>query len=273
MARNWTTQQKHAIEAVDGSVLVSAAAGSGKTAVLTQRVINRLTDSENPVPADKLLIVTFTRAAASEMRERISAALSELIRQDPANKNLISQQMLLPSAKICTIDSFCLDLVKENFQHLSISPDFRIGDEGEIALLSKEAMDITMEQLYEKDSDGSFSSLTELLFSGRDDSNLCEMIEKLYTASMSFPFPERWLDELCRNFEDTANVNSSVYGKIVLDYVSRALDYINDTLESMLESVQGDEVLEKAYYDTLSSDMAQVSFMLESINNGNDLTV
>ncbi len=268
MARNWTTQQKHAIEAVDGSVLVSAAAGSGKTAVLTQRVINRLTDSENPVPADKLLIVTFTRAAASEMRERISAALSELIRQDPANKNLISQQMLLPSAKICTIDSFCLDLVKENFQHLSISPDFRIGDEGEIALLSKEAMDITMEQLYEKDSDGSFSSLTELLFSGRDDSNLCEMIEKLYTASMSFPFPERWLDELCRNFEDTANVNSSVYGKIVLDYVSRALDYINDTLESMLESIQGDEVLEKAYYDTLSSDMAQVSFMLESINNG-----
>lgn len=265
MARQWTEQQRHAIEALDGSVLVSAAAGSGKTAVLTQRVINRLTDSENPVSADKLLIVTFTRAAASEMRERIGAALTSLIREDPTNKNLISQQMLLPSAKICTIDSFCLDLVKENFQHLSISPDFRIGDEGELALLSKEAMDITMEQLYADDADGSFRNLTELLFVGRDDSNLCENIEKLYTAAMSFPFPERWLDELCESFDSDRTVTQSIYGRIILDYVRRALSYIVDTLNSMSESINGDEILEKAYYDALSSDMAQVRNMLEGI--------
>ena len=126
------------------------------------------------------------------------------------NKNLINQQILLPSAKICTIDSFCLDLVKENFQHLSVSPDFKIGDEGEIALLAKEAMDITMEELYCADEDGDFKNLNELLFSGRDDTNLCDMIEKLYTASMSFPFPEKWLDSLSESFEKAEGIKESV---------------------------------------------------------------
>ena len=141
MARIWTKAQSDAINALDGSVLVSAAAGSGKTAVLTQRVINRLTDADNPTSVDRLLIVTFTRAAAQEMKQRISDALSDMLKNDPTNTNLINQQILLPTAKICTIDSFCSDLVRENFQALSLSPDFRIGDEGELQLLSKQAMD------------------------------------------------------------------------------------------------------------------------------------
>ncbi len=265
MSRNWTPQQNDAINALDGSVLVSAAAGSGKTAVLTQRVIGRLTDSENPVSADRLLIVTFTRAAASEMRERISAALTSLIRQDPTNNNLINQQMLLPSAKICTIDSFCLDLVKENFQHLSVSPDFKIGDEGEIALLAKEAMDLTMEQLYEGDENGEFKNLTELLFAGRDDSNLCNMIEKLYTASMSFPFPEKWLDSLSDSFGYSGGVKESVYGKIVLDHVRRVLDYTRDLTNNMIITASDDEVLQSAYVDALVSDRAQIEYIIDSI--------
>ncbi len=265
MARNWTAGQSDAINALDGSVLVSAAAGSGKTAVLTQRVINRLTDKENPVSADRLLIVTFTKAAASEMRERISSALAALIREDPANKNLINQQILLPSAKICTIDSFCLDLVKENFQHLSVSPDFRIGDEGEIALLSKEAMDMTMEQLYREDEDGDFRNLNELVFSGRDDSHLCDMIEKLYTASMSFPFPEKWLDTLVCSFEKGENIKDSVYGKIVLDYVIRVLQYTRDLTNNMLVSIADNADLQKAYLNALTTDRAQIEYMLEAI--------
>ncbi|MBQ7294620.1 MAG: helicase-exonuclease AddAB subunit AddA [Clostridia bacterium] len=265
MSRKWTPQQNDAINALDGSVLVSAAAGSGKTAVLTQRVIGRLTDSENPVGADRLLIVTFTRAAASEMRERISGALTSLIRKDPTNKNLINQQMLLPSAKICTIDSFCLDLVKENFQHLSVSPDFKIGDEGEIALLAKEAMDITMEQLYGGDSEGDFKKLTELLFSGRDDSNLCDMIEKLYTASMSFPFPEKWLDCLSESFVSDSEVKNSVYGKIILSHAERVLDYLKDLINNMLLTVADCEALQKAYLSALSSDRAQIEYIIDAI--------
>lgn len=265
MSRQWTPQQNDAINALDGSVLVSAAAGSGKTAVLTQRVIGRLTDSENPVSADRLLIVTFTRAAASEMRERISGALTSLIRKDPTNRNLINQQMLLPSAKICTIDSFCLDLVKENFQHLSVSPDFKIGDEGEIALLAKEAMDITMEQLYEGDEGGSFKNLTELLFAGRDDSNLCDMIEKLYTASMSFPFPERWLDSLAESFSEKKGITESVYGEIILSHIKRVLDYSRDLINNMLLTVADSEALQKAYLSALSSDRAQIEYIADAI--------
>ncbi len=266
MPRNWTPQQNNAINALDGNVLVSAAAGSGKTAVLTQRVIGRLTDSKNPVSADRLLIVTFTRAAASEMRERISSALSELIKNNPADKNLVNQQMLLPSAKICTIDSFCLDLVKENFQHLSLAPDFKIGDEGELTVLSKEAMDITMEQLYGSDESGNFKRLSELLFSGRDDSKLCDTIEKLYTASMSFPFPEKWLDSLSCSFEKGDDIKNGIYGKTVLDYVKRVLNYTRDLSNSMLLSAADDEALSKAYTDALSSDRAQIEYILERIS-------
>ena len=130
----WTYEQENAINARHGSVLVSAAAGSGKTAVLTQRVIERITDRENPTSVDRLLIVTFTRAAAQEMRERISDRVSNLLKENPGDINLINQQMLLPGAKITTIDSFCMNLVKENFQLLGISPDFRMAEESELKI-------------------------------------------------------------------------------------------------------------------------------------------
>ena len=124
MGVNWTTDQRHAIECRKGSVLVSAAAGSGKTAVLVERVIRRLTDKDNPCSAEDLLIVTFTRAATAQMREKILKRLSE----DPTDRHLRRQYMLLPFAKICTIDSFCNDLVRENFHALGISPDYSLLD-------------------------------------------------------------------------------------------------------------------------------------------------
>lgn len=265
MAKNWTAEQKNAINALDGNVLVSAAAGSGKTAVLTQRVIKMISEGDSPVSADKLLIVTFTRAAAKEMRERISAALSELIRKDPTNRRLINQQMLLASAKICTIDSFCFDLVKENFEHLPFAPDFKIGDEGELALIAKQAMDVTMETLYAEDKDGKFKDLAELLFSGRDDSKLCETIDKLYIAAMSFPFPDKWLQELCDSFDGTKNVRDSLYGKIILEHLLSATDYLLDIIDTMLLNITGDEVFEKAYYDGVTTDKAQIENVREKI--------
>ena len=268
MKREWTKAQSDAIGALDGSVLVSAAAGSGKTAVLTQRVINRLTDKNNPTSVDRLLIVTFTRAAAQEMKQRISDALSDLLKKDPNNSNLINQQILLPTAKICTIDSFCSDLVKENFQALSLSPDFRIGDEGELQLLSKQAMDMTMEQMYEQDSSGSFRNLTELLFSSRDDSKTAEMAEKLYHNSISFPFPEKWLDEICLEYGENADIRNSSYGRIILGHTKKALEYCCELAESILQ--QCEEYVEFAgiFNDAVVMDKAQIDYIIDRINTG-----
>lgn len=268
MSRQWTDNQLKAIDALDGSILVSAAAGSGKTAVLTQRVINRLTDSKNPVSADRLLIVTFTRAAAKEMRDRISQELTRLLREDPNNKMLADQQMLLPSAKICTIDSFCYDLVKENFQYLFISPDFKIGDEGELALLSREAMDITMEELYKADDNGNFKNLSELVFVGRDDTRLTEMIEKLHTSAMSFPFPDKWLEELGKSFVPGENVKDSVYGKIVLSHIRDSLVYCISMIKQMTDACDENPIADKAYRQALSEDLAQTEYILDRILTG-----
>ena len=268
MARNWTDAQKDAINALNGSVLVSAAAGSGKTAVLTQRVINRLTDEKNPTSVDRLLIVTFTRAAAQEMKQRISDALSALLKKDPSNSNLINQQILLPTAKICTIDSFCSDIVKENFQALDLSPDFRIGDAGELQLLSKQAMDMTMEQMYEADADDNFKGLTELLIDSRDDSKIAELAEKLYRNSVSFPFPERWLEDLCADYDESVNIKDSSYGKIILDHLSAVLNYCSEIAESILHQCDGDEVMTKIFYDAVTTDKAQIEYIKERIDSG-----
>ena len=145
--REWTPDQKNAIEARGGTLLVSAAAGSGKTAVLVERVVQRLLDPINGCDADRLLVVTFTKAAAAEMRERISAALSARLAARPDDARLLRQQMLLPCAAICTIDSFCNDLVRENFHRLDLAPDYKILDAGELTLLRSEAMDIAMDIL------------------------------------------------------------------------------------------------------------------------------
>ena len=130
--RKWTGAQQDAISARGGTVLVSAAAGSGKTAVLVERVISRLTDPVSPVDADRMLVVTFTRAAAAEMKDRIAARLSQMQDSDPQNPLFRRQQLLLSRASISTVHSFCKDLIQENFYRLGISPEFRILDDGEI---------------------------------------------------------------------------------------------------------------------------------------------
>ncbi len=267
MSPKWTKEQSEAISARRGSVLVSAAAGSGKTAVLTRRVIERLTDKENPSGADRLLIVTFTKAAASEMKTRISKALEEEIKKDPGNERLVFQQMLLPSAKICTIDSFCSSLVREHFEALDLSPDFRTADEGELELLSQNALALTLEELYEK-GEKSFLDLTELLFKGRDDSFLSEMILELYRQSVSYPFPERWLAEIAADYKDEKKIEESRFGKIILDYANEAVDYCRDIVSSTKKMIAGDKELEKAFLKAAESDGAQLEFLHEKLLEG-----
>ena len=167
-------------------MLVSAAAGSGKTAVLVQRVIDILTDREHPVDADRILVVTFSNAAAEEMRQRINARLSELLAENPTDSYLLRQRTLLSAAHISTVHSFCLDLVRANFQLLDIPADFRLGSQNEIDLLEEDVAVQTIEQNYE-DNDGSFSDLVELVSSGRDDKGLQDTLHRLYGFVRSHP--------------------------------------------------------------------------------------
>lgn len=263
--RNWTEAQKDAINARGGNVLVSAAAGSGKTAVLVERVTRRITDAENPVRADRFLIVTFTRAAAGEMRERIDAAINELIAKNPADSRLVTQKMLLSAAKICTIDSFCSSLIKENFNEVDFAPDFKTADEGELSLISAQAADMTMEELYNR-KDKSFRDLVELLFAGRDDSRLSECIVSLYKSSRSFPFPESWLDSLVSDFEGNVSLRESRHGEVLFSYAKSLCEYSLSITRDALREIAGDPDLEKMLYDALSSDAAQYEYILSFIS-------
>lgn len=267
MKRNWTPRQKNAIDARRGSILVSAAAGSGKTAVLTERVIQRITDKENPTSIDRLLIVTFTRAAAQEMRERISEAVSSLLKENPGEVNLINQQMLLPSAQISTIDSFCMNLVKENFQLLGISPDFRTADESELKVIKTAAMDMAVESMY-KDGGESFRTLVEVLFRGRDDSSIEETMEKLYQSAISYPFPESRLDEFSKSFADDKSLCESIYGKRIIAHLKEILGYAIESSDEILSAIGNDEILTKMLYDAVSTDKAQCEYIVSFLDEG-----
>ena len=267
MSRNWTQQQKNAIEARKGSVLVSAAAGSGKTAVLVQRVIERITDTEKPTDADRLLIVTFTKLAAQEMRERIAAAIAELIKKDPSDVRLIRQQMLLSDAKICTIDSFCSSVVKENFELLDISSDMRTADEGELALIKKEAVSATVEKMYDGGSED-FRRLVEILFSGVGDSEVEAAIDRVYEVSRSFAFPENWLRELADAYSPVESAKESIHGKLILERVRYGVEYSISVFSRLLEEIACDEISEKIYENAVGVDIAQCEYILSAINSG-----
>lgn len=195
----WTEDQQKAIDLRYRNILVSAAAGSGKTAVLVERIINIITDKDNPVDIDKLLIVTFTNAAAAEMRERIGEAINKKINENPNSRNLQRQLILLNKASISTLHSFCLNLIKNNFHQLDIEPNFRVGDTTEINLLKVEAMEELLEEKYKEGSER-FLSLVESYCDNKSDRALSEIILKLYGFSMSMAEPEEWLLKSAERF-------------------------------------------------------------------------
>ncbi len=267
MSRSWTENQKDAINSRRGDIVVSAAAGSGKTAVLVERVIQRITDEKNPTSADRLLIVTFTKAAANEMLERITAAVEALLRENPTDANLIKQQMLLPTAKICTIDSFCASLVRENFELLDFSPDSVNAEEGELEIIKNDSVNEALCRMYDEGGED-FRNLSELLFRGRDDSYLAETVKKLYEASRSFPFPDFWLDSLCDSFRGDISLSESVYGKIIIPYVCDCLDYAVDIADYILAECEGNDEYTGVFYDAVNEDRRQYTACLELLNEG-----
>lgn len=225
MSKNWTDNQRKAIDARGMQVLVSAAAGSGKTAVLTERVKNILSDTDDPCGVTEILVVTFTRAAASEMRDRIYNALKETSSLNSADSDYLRRQtMLLPTADICTIDSFCAKIVRENFSLAGVGVDFKLLDEKDIAELTENAVREVIDELYEE-NDVAFKTLTTMFLTERDDKTLGEVIQTLYRYSRSYPSPQLWLKKLVASFDCEKSPNETVWADIIYKYIDMFADY------------------------------------------------
>ena len=235
MKVKYTPEQEAVINLRDCNLLVSAAAGSGKTAVLTQRIIERLCDAQNPISIDRILIVTFTQAAAAEMRERIASALHDKIAECPTDTRLKKQITLLHNAQITTIDSFCLYLLKNHFHDINLDPAFQMIDENGVKLL----MDETMDELFADkitSPDEGFLAFVEAFTNGWDLKNAKEKILQIYKFSQSHPFPEEWLQECAESIldADEAHFAELPWKEMLTEYEKMVLDesiaYIREAL-------------------------------------------
>ena len=200
MAMNWTDEQKKVISLRDRNILVSAGAGSGKTAVLVQRILSKIMDEKHPVDIDRLLIMTFTRAAAGEMRERILAALEVALYENPDNEHLQKQMTLIHTAQITTIDGFCSYIIRNYFHLIDLDPGYRTADEGELKLLKEDVLKNLVEEYYAA-NDEDFVEFVECYASGKTDEGIHDMILKVYEAAMSHPKPDEWLNQCARIYE------------------------------------------------------------------------
>lgn len=259
----WTNEQHQAIYEKDLNILVAAAAGSGKTAVLVERIINKIINEK--IDIDKILLVTFTNAAASEMRERILSAIYKKIEKEPENKNLQKQITLLSRASICTIHSFCLDVIKNNFYEIDISPNFRIGEETELEILKYDVIEELFENKYENE-DKEFLKLIENYTGYRDDENLKQLILKIHKYIQSSPYPEKWLEEKINkfNYENKLeeDFSKNEWGKILINHIKDKMQLSINTLNLIKQEFQKSIELEK-FYKTICNDIIE----LEKIQN------
>lgn len=218
MATKWTNEQLSAIESKGQNLLLSAAAGSGKTAVLVERIISRITDSKNPIDADKLLVVTFTNAAANEMRERIISGLEKLCENDPENSHIFRQLTLLKRAQITTIDSFCIDVLRKFFVEAGLSPEFMIADPTECKVLLDEVLDNVINEMYDDKVFGAdFLCLMESYANSKaNDKSFRELLTSIYYFSCSLPYPDEWLDNSCEKFLLKTDFSESPYKDIII---------------------------------------------------------
>lgn len=240
--RNWTTEQQQCLTAT-GTVLVSAAAGSGKTAVLVERVIRLVTDPVCPVDVDELLVVTFTKAAAAEMKQRLAQALAEQLAARPSDHRLQRQLMRLPGASISTVHSFCGNLIREHFHRLpEVSPQFRVAEEGQTAPLRTEAMNEVLEEFY-KAGDPAFLQLVDLLGGARDDAKLAARVERLYDFVQAAPYPERWLQQQAALYHEQLPAADTPFGQEITLGIEDTLNWCDQLYDKALRLVEQDEGL------------------------------
>ena len=223
----WTNEQLQAIQEKNSNILVAAAAGSGKTAVLVERIIHKIIDEQMDI--DKILVVTFTNAAASEMRERILEAIYKKLEENPENVHLQRQIILLNKASICTIHSFCLDVIHNHFYEIDLPSNFKIADTAEIDLLKQEVLDDLFEQKY-TENDKNFIELLENYTNYRGDEALQELVLKIYKFIQSSPFPIKWLQEKLELLKiEDKDISQTIWGKLIIQTVD------DDIQESIMQ--------------------------------------
>jgi len=258
-----TDEQEQVINSRNCNLLVSAAAGSGKTAVLVERIIKKVTDAEHPIGIDELLVVTFTKAAAAQMKERISDAIGSRLRLEPGNVHLQKQVTLVKNAKIMTIDSFCLDVIRNYFHHIELDPGFAVANEAELTLMKSDVLDGVVEEYYKAASE-EFIEFIECYAPGRSDERLMEYVFKLYDLCMGYPWPMDWLENMTRNYEydgmdafyDSPLINDS------LRHIKGELEeaaILNDEAMEACKAVGGPYM----YGEALQDDKSLVSWLME----------
>ena len=241
---NWTKEQKQAIEEKNSNLLVAAAAGSGKTAVLVERMIQKIL--QDKIDIDRMLIVTFTNAAASEMREKILNAIYEKIEEKPEEEHLQRQLNLLSKASISTIHSFCLDVIRNHFYETKLSPNFRIGDSSEIELLKQETMEEVLEEGYEKE-DEDLLFLLDAYANYRGDEPLQAVLFHLYEYIQSTPFPKKWLEEKVQMFDirQEGDFSETIWGKELRKEWKKCIEETVVALRTVKEKLEESPELSK----------------------------
>lgn len=258
MAVKWTEKQQQVIDSRNRNLLVSAAAGSGKTAVLVERIIQMISGGDHPLDIDQLLVMTFTNAAAAEMRERIGAAVEKKLKEHPEDEHLWLQAALIPQAMITTIDSFCLNIIRNHFNSLDIDPSFRIGDEGELSLLRGDVMGEMLEACYEE-GDEAFAGFVEHFGRGKSDKGIEDVILQAWQFSQSHPWPSLWL-KACRRELDEENLKEmekSPWMRFLFKDTARQMEELGGQLDTALE-VCREENGPLAYEPMLMSDRAKI---------------
>ena len=267
----WTNEQWEAITAKGCNLLVAAAAGAGKTAVLVERIIKKITDEENPTDIDRLLVVTFTNAAATEMRERIADAITKVLEEKPDSDFIRRQLILLNKASIMTIHSFCTEVIRNNFQSLDIDPGFRIADETESTLMRLEALNEVFEEQYENEDNSAFFDLLESFGGNRGDERLMELVLELHTFVQSSPWPEEWLETMVEEFNvsDDVKFASTSWGKVILTSVRIELEGIRNMMLQALDTIKSEHTLDN-YAGLFREETENIEHLLSIVNNDDD---
>lgn len=263
----WTDAQRDAIDARDGTVLVSAAAGSGKTAVLVRRVIEMITGEKNPCSVDELLIVTFTKAAAAQMKEKINEALVSLIRDETRLERksyLIRQQMLLKCARVSTIDSFCGEVVKQNIHALPLDSNYKLLDESAMKVIQNEAYEEVAEKFY-RDGDKTFLLLADMFTKSNDDKLLKELVFSLYDFAVSYKNPKKWIEEIDRKFRNDKTDCTNPYAVTLVNNLRNDVSYCRILAEKAYSVAAEDELTFSAYKETLLSDIEMFDNLLDKL--------
>lgn len=256
MAVTWTKEQQKVIDSRGKSLLVSAAAGSGKTAVLVARILSKIMDPVSPVDIDRLLVVTFTNAAAAGMRERITNTIEKALRSDPNNAHLQRQSALIHNAQIMTIDSFCLQLIRSHFHVIGLDPDFRVADPGELHLLKEEVFTNVIEQFYAQ-KDDAFLQFSENYSSGKNDDAIKEMVFALYDQARSNPWPADWLADTrsVYQIEDETDLSAREwYQNLFADLIHQAGESAEEARHLIALSLDADGPA--TYEDALRDDLS-----------------